>query len=86
MDLKDILAISLPSLSVLVGILLNRSDTNRLDARLTTEVSRITAEIADLKKDIRDLRNDIASFRSDQREFYRTLGQHEVRIENLEKK
>jgi phage shock protein A len=48
--------------------------------------SALSVEIAGLKGEIKDLRADIASIRSDQREFYRTVGEHEVRIEKLEKK
>jgi hypothetical protein len=79
MSAPEILAIGLPTLSVLVGILLNRSDTNRLD-------TRISAEVGTLRSDIRELREDIALIRNDQREFYRTLGEHEVRPSNLERK
>src|SRR5271170_5840899 len=83
MSVPEMLAIGLPTLSVLVGILLNRSDTNRLDARITTEIAALKASVT---AENRELRADIALIRSDQREFYRTLGQHEVRIDNLEKK
>ena len=102
MTAPEILAIGLlPTLSVLVGILLNRSDTNRLDARITTEVgalkASVTAEIValrssvggdttSLRSDIREIRGDLAVIRNDQREFYRSLGEHEVRLDNQEKK
>jgi len=83
MNVPEILAIGLPTLSVLVGILLNRSDTNRLDARITTEISALKASVS---SDIREIRTDLAAIRSDQREFYRSLGEHEVRLDNLEKR
>jgi hypothetical protein len=51
---------------------------------------RITTEIAALKtsfsSDIREIRADLAAIRNDQREFYRSLGEHEVRLDRLEKK
>jgi hypothetical protein len=83
MTAPEILAIGLPTLSVLVGILLKRSDTNRLDARITTEISVLKASVT---ADIREIRSDLAAIRNDQREFYRSLGQHELRLDNLEKK
>jgi hypothetical protein len=83
MTAPEILAIGLPTLSVLVGILLNRSDTNRLDARITTEISVLKASVT---AEIREIRSDLAAIRNDQREFYRSLGQHELRLDNLEKK
>ncbi len=124
----------MPTLTVLVGILLNRSDTNRLDARITTELAApradLTADLNSLKSavardlnslksalandlnplkstvagdlnslksavnaDVRSLssafieiREDIKLIRNDRREFYRTLGQHEVPLDNIEKK
>jgi hypothetical protein len=101
MTAPEILAIGLPTLSVLVGILLNRSDTNRLDARITTEIAAVKAAVSaeigslrsiamsdtnSLRADIRDIRSDLALIRNDQREFYRSLGEHEVRLNNLEQK
>jgi hypothetical protein len=35
-NLKDILIVSLPTLMVLVGILINRTDVGRLDGRITS--------------------------------------------------
>ena len=104
MSVAELLAIGLPTLSVLVGILLNRNDVSRLDGRITSLENRLAGEIASvrseigslrssvsgevnsLRADIRELREDIALIRSDQREFYRSLGEHEIRLDNLEKK
>jgi hypothetical protein len=83
MTAPEILAIGLPTLSVLVGILLNRSDTNRLDARITTEIGALKSSVS---SDIREIRADLAAIRNDQREFYHALGEHEVRLSNLERK
>ncbi len=90
MSIQAILAIGLPTLSVLIGILINRSDAARLDARITTEVaalrSTLTGEVNSLRADIREIRADLKLGREDMREFYRTLGLHEIRLDNLEKK
>lgn len=40
------LTIALPSLMVLVGILINRNDATRLDARLTSMESGLRSEIS----------------------------------------
>jgi hypothetical protein len=55
------LAMGVPTLAVLVGILLSQRSSDRLERRL----ERIEADL---------------------REFYRTLGQHDAKIENLEKR
>lgn len=112
MDVKEILAIGLPTVTVLVGILLNRSDSARLDARITTEVaalrstltgevaalrstltgevatlrSTLSGEVNSLRANIREIRADLKLARENMREFYRSLGQHEVRLDNIEKK
>ena len=80
-EIKDILAIALPTLTVLVGILLNRNDTARLDARISGLESRMSNELAALRTEIGKVRDQIIVIRDDQREFYRTLGHHEIRLE-----
>ena len=86
MNLPEILAIGLPTLTVLVGILLNRNDYNRLDGRISSLEGRIAGEINGVRSEISKLRDEVTAIRSDQREFYRSLGQHEIRLDNLEKK
>jgi len=108
MNAPEILAIALPTLSVLGGILLNRNDVGRLDTRINSmqtqmvadfaavrgEMNRMREEIGTVRDDLRgeigavrdDLRREIGAVRDEQREFYRTLGQHEIRFDNLEKK
>ncbi len=86
MTAPEILAIGLPTLSVLVGILLNRNDVSRLDSRITTEVSALRGDMQGIRGEIGKMREDIQSIRDDQREFYRSLGEHEVRLSNLERK
>jgi cell division protein FtsB len=48
--------------------------------------STVTSDNNALRADIRDLRSDLALIRSDQREFYGSIGKHEVRLAKLEKK
>ena len=47
--LRDLLAIALPTLTVLVGILLNRSDASRLDGRISGLENRLDSRISGLE-------------------------------------
>ena|SRR5271154_430841 len=107
MSAPEILAITLPTLSVSVGILLNRNDVARLDTRINSlqtqmiadfsalrgEMNKMREQIGIARDDLRseigsvrdNLRREIGVVRNDQREFYHTLGQHETRLDNLEK-
>ena len=73
--LQTILNIGIPVVVILAGILLNRQDANRLDAKIDSKIDGLRA----------DIEAKIDALRSDMREFYRTLGQHEARLDNLEK-
>jgi hypothetical protein len=93
MTAPELLAIGLPTLSVLVGILLNRNDVARLDGRISSlenrlagEINSVRGEINSVRGEMSKMRDDIRSIRDDQREFYRTLGEHEIRLNNLEQK
>ena len=62
------IAAGLPTLTVLVGILLNQRSSALLEHRM----DRIEAWLDRIEADLR--------------EFYRTLGQHEARLDNLERR
>lgn len=49
-----ILTIGIPTLAVLIGILLNRNDANRLDARITSVEQNLRNEIAAARKQAHD--------------------------------
>ena len=72
--LATIFTIGIPTLAVLVGILLNRNDANRLDARITGVEQNLRAEIAAGRKQAHD---DIMTLIGIARE-------HETRITRLE--
>ncbi|GGH03362.1 hypothetical protein [Silvibacterium dinghuense] len=84
--MQTALTIMVPTLVVLVGILLNRQDYSRLDAKIEGLDTKIDSKIdnkvdglrADLTSQINELRNDI-------KEFYRTLGRHDARLDALER-
>jgi hypothetical protein len=79
------LTIGIPTLAVLVGILLNRNDANRLDARITALGTELRQEIAALRI---DLRQEIAAVRQQSHEDIMVLvgisREHESRLTRLE--
>jgi flagellar biosynthesis regulator FlaF len=90
------LTIGIPTLAVLVGILLNRNDANRLDARITALGTELRQEIAALRIDLRqeiaalgtELRQEIAAVRQQSHEDIMVLvgisREHESRLTRLE--
>ncbi len=70
-------------LLILAGILFSRQDVKEL--RL--EVSSLRSELGRVQADLRsELGGKIDRLQADLAQFYRSLGQHDVRIENLEKR
>lgn len=63
--LMSLLGISVPTLTVLIGILLNRDAVNRLDARITALEAIMRAEVSGLRADMSNLRGDMSNLRSD---------------------
>jgi hypothetical protein len=59
--MKDTLTIALPTLMVLIGILLNRNDANRLDARITALEASLRAEMGSIHAEMVSLRNQFHS-------------------------
>ncbi len=83
--LATIFTIGIPTLAVLVGILLNRNDANRLDARITGVEQNLRAEITGVEQ---NLRAEIAAGRKQAHDDIMTLigiaREHETRITRLE--
>lgn len=73
--MQTALTITIPTLVILMGILLNRQDYARLDAKIDSKIDGLRA---DLTGQINELRGNI-------KEFYRTLGQHDARLDALER-
>ena len=70
--MHDVVVVGLPLLAILAGTLFNNRDIARLEGRL----DRIQTDIASMR----------GEFHHEFEQFYRTLGQHDARIENLEKR
>jgi hypothetical protein len=58
-NLKDILIVGLPTLMVLVGILLNRNDSNQLRGEMATLREEFRGEMATLREELATLRGEL---------------------------
>jgi hypothetical protein len=70
-DVQLYIAIGLPTVTVLVGMYLNQRSFDRLENGLGGRMDRLETRMDRLEADLR--------------EFYRTLGQHDARLDSLEK-
>jgi hypothetical protein len=68
---------------ILAGILFNRQDVKDLRSELRQQATETNRKVEGLTQQVSDLRAEM--FR-EFREFYRTLGQHDAKIDALEKK
>ena len=66
------IALGLPSLMVLAGMFLNQRSFDRLESSLGSRMDRLETRLDRIEADLR--------------EFYRTLGRHDARLDNLEKR
>ena len=76
--MHDLVVVGVPLLAILPGTLFNNRDIGRLDTRL----DRMQNGIASIRGEVTALRRE---FHREFEQFYRTLGQHDARIDNLEK-
>jgi hypothetical protein len=94
--MHDTLTIGIPLMAILAGVLLNRQDVYKLGERLDARISRLEDKMdagfakADARMDAgfarADARMDAGFERlhNDLRQFDRTLGQHDARLDSLE--
>jgi hypothetical protein len=83
----NILAITLPTLMVLVGILLNRNDANRLDARMTALEASLRAEMMALESSVRaEMAALRAQFHNDVLMLLGSDKEQDMRITRLEQR
>ena len=73
--MRDLVIVGVPLLAILAGILFNNQNINRIENRLDGRLDRIEAEFTTLRTEMH----------REFEEFYRTLGQHDARLDNLEK-
>lgn len=92
--MHDALTIGIPVLAILFGILWNqqglRDLRNEMFARFNSTDSRIDRTQADLDGRLDRMQSDLNGrldrMQADLSQFYRTLGQHDAKLEVLEKK
>jgi hypothetical protein len=81
---------ALPTLMVLVGILLNRNDINRLDGRIPALETSLRMEMATLRAEIGSLRSEMNAmrdrFHADMMMAMSGNGVLDARISKLEEK
>jgi len=74
-------------IAVLAGILFNNSKLDKLESRLDTRINslegRLDARITSLEG---PMNAGFDRMQADMAQFYRILGQHDSRLDNLEKK
>lgn len=72
------MAVVIPTLAVLVGILLNHNGISHLAARLSSAESQLGNRISGVE-------NRLTAIEGDLRRFYHVLGEHSARLDNLER-
>jgi hypothetical protein len=78
-DLQLFFAAGLPTITVLLGILLAQRSTDRLEKRIDTLEQRT-------EQRFNRVEGRLDRIEADLREFYRTIGQHDSRLDGLEKR
>jgi hypothetical protein len=73
--MHDVVVVGVPLIAILAGTLFNNQALNRLETRLDGRLDRMQSEITHLRSEMH----------REFEQFYRTLGQHDAKIEILEK-
>jgi predicted nucleic acid-binding Zn-ribbon protein len=92
--MHDVVIVGVPLIAILGGIFFNNQALGRVETRLDGRLDRLEnnlkdfrGEIRDVRGEIKDLRGEMTSLRSEMHrefeQFYRTLGQHDARLDNL---
>ena len=73
------IVVGLPTLTVLVGMFINQRSFDRLESQVGSRMDQLGSRLDRLEARLDRIKADL-------REFYRTLGQHDARLDNLEKR
>jgi len=79
-------AAGLPTIMALIGILLAQRSTDRLEKRMYTSDRRVDSLEQRMERRFDRIESRLDRIEADLREFYRTIGQHETRLDALEKR
>jgi len=85
-DLQLFFAAGLPTITVLIGILLSQRSTDKLEKRIDGFEQRTERKFDQIDVRFNRVESRLDRIEADLREFYRTIGQHEVRMDTLEKR
>jgi len=83
-DLQLFFAAGLPTITVLIGILLSQRSTDKLEKRIDGVDKRIDSLEQRIDSRFNRVESRLDRIVADLREFYRTIGQHEIRMDALE--
>jgi hypothetical protein len=76
--MHDIVTVGVPVLAILLGILLNQRGLERLDLRIDKLETKMESRFVHMEGRIDRIQADMA-------QFYRILGEHGAKIENMQK-
>jgi hypothetical protein len=76
--MHDTITVGVPVLAILLGILLNQRGLERLDLRIDKLETKIESRFVHMEGRIDRIQADMA-------QFYRILGEHGAKIENMQK-
>jgi hypothetical protein len=76
--MHDTITVGVPVLVILLGILLNQRGLERLDLRIDKLETKIESRFVHMEGRIDRIQADMA-------QFYRILGEHGAKIENMQK-
>jgi hypothetical protein len=76
--MHDTITVGVPVLAILLGILLNQRGLERLDLRIDKLETKIESRFVHMESRIDRVQADMA-------QFYRILGEHGAKIENMQK-
>jgi len=85
-DLQLFFAAGLPTITVLIGILLSQRSTDKLEKRIDGVDKRIDSLEQRIDSRFNRVESRLDRIEADLREFFRTVGQHEIRMDALEKR
>jgi hypothetical protein len=79
------ITVGVPVLVILLGILLNQRGLERLDLRIDKLEANIDSRFAHVESRFVHMEGRIDRVQADMAQFYRILGEHGAKIENMQK-
>ena len=83
--MHDAITVGVPVLAILLGLLLNQRGLERLDLRIDKLDMRIDKLDAKMESRFVHMEGRIDRIQADMSQFYRILGEHGAKIENIQK-